>query len=555
MHGSVAGMGGPAPTADGADAGVPKTRPSWDADPAAAPVATAGLLVDAARGRTAIDRSVFASEVRVKAVACAGRDVQGGMRALGGRLLTLPKVKNVVVDARSQGGGGGRLLLLDEEASRVDAEGGWAGRETLGEEGKVWVGAREVVDHVVELGYGHLGTDVVLRRILPAGVEVPGSFEQVGHIAHLNLRADQHPYRHAIAEAILDKNAPRLRCVVNKVGSINATFRTFDMEVLAGEGVGDVVRVEADGQVGGRALETELVEYQCRFKLDYARVYWNSRLEAEHRRLIDAYFSRGSVVVDMMAGIGPFAVPAAAVRGCEVYANDLNPHAVKWLRVNVERNVDKKRRVAVTEGARKGRGKNKGGGDGAQAKQQREQQQQGDRQQSEGSASKVGAVGRVHVYNMCGRQFVRGLLLGEGETERPPAEYARVSGGSDAWPVEPLRSFDHAVMNLPASAIEFLDTFRGLFREAVALGRWDPARPLPRIHCYCFAPHNATPEDVMKMASERLGSPGCLVAADGVAVHDVRDVSPSKHMFCISFPLPRDVAFAEDVSAAKRRKT
>ncbi len=45
-------------------------------------------------------------------------------------------------------------------------------------------------------------------------------------------------------------------------------------------------------------------------------VYWNSRLEQEHKRLVDT-FRPGQVVVDMMAGIGPFAVPAAQ-KGCKV---------------------------------------------------------------------------------------------------------------------------------------------------------------------------------------------------------------------------------------------
>jgi tRNA G37 N-methylase Trm5 len=45
-------------------------------------------------------------------------------------------------------------------------------------------------------------------------------------------------------------------------------------------------------------------------------VYWNSRLEQEHKRLVDT-FRPGQVVVDMMAGIGPFAVPAAQ-KGCSV---------------------------------------------------------------------------------------------------------------------------------------------------------------------------------------------------------------------------------------------
>ena len=50
-----------------------------------------------------------------------------------------------------------------------------------------------------------------------------------------------------------------------------------------------------------------------------AQVYWNSRLETEHKRLVDS-FRPGDVVADVMAGIGPFAVPAAQ-RGCKVCHN------------------------------------------------------------------------------------------------------------------------------------------------------------------------------------------------------------------------------------------
>lgn len=46
------------------------------------------------------------------------------------------------------------------------------------------------------------------------------------------------------------------------------------------------------------------------------KVYWNSRLETEHKRLVDT-FKAGQVVVDVMAGIGPFAIPAAQ-KGCKV---------------------------------------------------------------------------------------------------------------------------------------------------------------------------------------------------------------------------------------------
>jgi len=54
----------------------------------------------------------------------------------------------------------------------------------------------------------------------------------------------------------------------------------------------------------------------CMKVVGVQQVYWNSRLETEHKRLVDS-FKPGEVVLDIMAGIGPFAVPAAQ-RGCTV---------------------------------------------------------------------------------------------------------------------------------------------------------------------------------------------------------------------------------------------
>lgn len=72
------------------------------------------------------------------------------------------------------------------------------------------------------------------------------------------------------------------------------------------------------------------------FKLDYSLVYWNSRLEHAHRRLV-SLFRAGETICDMFAGIGPFAIPAAQ-KGCIVYANDLNPGSIHYLKINVKIN-------------------------------------------------------------------------------------------------------------------------------------------------------------------------------------------------------------------------
>lgn len=77
---------------------------------------------------------------------------------------------------------------------------------------------------------------------------------------------------------------------------------------------------------------TEVNQHGLRFRLDFSKVFWNSRLEYEHKRLVDKYFKRGQVILDVMAGIGPFAVPAAKA-GCTVVANDLNPDSAHWLKV------------------------------------------------------------------------------------------------------------------------------------------------------------------------------------------------------------------------------
>lgn len=45
---------------------------------------------------------------------------------------------------------------------------------------------------------------------------------------------------------------------------------------------------------GDPDLETEVKQYKSRFRLNYGEVYWNSRLEQEHRRLTDS-FRKGQV--------------------------------------------------------------------------------------------------------------------------------------------------------------------------------------------------------------------------------------------------------------------
>lgn len=83
-------------------------------------------------------------------------------------------------------------------------------------------------------------------------------------------------------------------------------------------------------------MNVEISEGNCTFKFDYSKVYWNSRLQTEHKRLVDS-FNPGEVVCDVMAGVGPFAVPAGK-KGVFVWANDLNPDSIASMRDAITRN-------------------------------------------------------------------------------------------------------------------------------------------------------------------------------------------------------------------------
>lgn len=159
----------------------------------------------------------------------------------------------------------------------------------------------------------------MLRQLLPYDVEVPTSFEQVGHLIHINLHDDLLPYKYLIGEVLLDK-IPSCRTVINKVGKIDSVFRTFDMEIIAGEDDTNVTVHEGTNQ----------------FQFDYRKVYWNSRLHHEHLQLVDS-FKQNDIIADMFCGVGPFVIPAAK-KGCACYANDLNPFCIQYLKRNLELN-------------------------------------------------------------------------------------------------------------------------------------------------------------------------------------------------------------------------
>lgn len=432
--------------------------------------------------------SVFKTSTTYPALIVPVRRTAELRRSLSKVLLHLPKTKNVHDNPDDQST---RKLVLS-------SDNGWQDERVQyllsSEHGDI-----QKSHHTITLGYEDRTVDEILRQVLPDTItELPTAFEIVGSIAHLNLREELLPYKYMIGKVILDKNQPRIQTVVNKLGMIANEYRTFGMEVIAGDDSPNwsIVTVKEEG---------------CEFMLDFQQVYWNSRLGAEHKRLVqlirkDAQTRQKTIVVaDLMAGVGPFAVPLTACLSSKqtkkskqkgnpeatativVHANDLNPASCKYLKINAEKNNC--------------------------------------------------PSNKLFCYNMDARGFCH--MLQQQSTE-----------DSNSKPIE----FDHVIMNLPATAPELLDAFRGFTNTT-----------LPRIHVYCFASKpitantnaNATTdvsnsendmttlqEEIDEAVRQRCSTAlGCPLDASqhNVSIRIVRDVSPKKNMLCVSFDLPETV--------------
>ncbi|CAH0515748.1 unnamed protein product [Peronospora belbahrii] len=265
-----------------------------------------------------LDKTLFIKTLQVIGVRVEAKKTGHIVKKLHGHLLNLPRLRNVVPDPINPDPGknsSSKLILLSTKVTNLET------LQPLHEDLVTFLRQESIafVNHMIELDYTYFSVDQVLSECLPKGMDIPSSFETVGHIAHLNLRDNQLPYKNIIGQVILDKNA-QIRTVVNKIDNIETKFRTFPMEVLAGE----------------NNMEVEVHESKATFKFNYAQVYWNSRLQQEHLRIIRLIKPK-DVVCDMMCGIGPFAIPVA-MNGSKVYANDLNPRSYHYLQQNIALN-------------------------------------------------------------------------------------------------------------------------------------------------------------------------------------------------------------------------
>ncbi len=164
--------------------------------------------------------------------------------------------------------------------------------------------------------------DVLAEEIPPNLVaSLPHSADFVGDIAVLEIPPELEGYKQKIGKAVLATNR-RLRTVLAKASAIEGVYRTRKYEVIAGEA----------------KTATVHREYGCVYYVDLSRAYFSPRLSSEHVRLA-GLVNEGETVVDMFAGVGPFAIQIAKQHErVRVYAVDVNPGAIELLNKNVAAN-------------------------------------------------------------------------------------------------------------------------------------------------------------------------------------------------------------------------
>lgn len=326
----------------------------------------------------------------------------------------------------------------------------------------------ELEDKEVTLNYDNFNHHEILETILRKDNLNISSFSLIGHIIHLNLKDEFKPYKQIIGQVLLDKN-PTQDLVLNKLDTIKSVYRNFNFEVLAkrNESTNTIVQVNENG---------------LKFKMDFAKVYWNPRLSTEHRRIVEL-INNGDIVYDVFAGIGPFAIPAAKEKKCQVFANDLNPESYNYLNENIKLNK---------------------------------------------------IPGNLKAFNLDGREFINEIV-----------KENLIENWMNNLDNKNEKQF-HIIMNLPAIAVDFLDSFIGLTEDklsdqTIADLYENNQLIMPTVYCYCFHAYDQDKNEMIENVKNKLN----YDQISQIDLFFIRKVAPAKDMYRITFKLPKEVLFAQ----------
>lgn len=154
----------------------------------------------------------------------------------------------------------------------------------------------------------------------PLRAMLPRAFDVIGRVIIIKVPDELMGYRQQIGRALLGARPEALSVALDH--GVKGPDRVRELEVIAGPS----------------QLETVHVEHGLRFRLDPSKVYFSPRLATERLR-VAMLVRNGEAVLDMFAGVGPFTIHIAKrARPSVVYASDINPAAIGYLKQNIALN-------------------------------------------------------------------------------------------------------------------------------------------------------------------------------------------------------------------------
>ncbi|GIX80200.1 hypothetical protein CDAR_610171 [Caerostris darwini] len=134
----------------------------------------------------------------------------------------------------------------------------------------------------------------------------------------------------------------------------------------------------------------------------------------------------------------------------------------------------------------------------------------------------------LHPYNLDGKEFIQTIIK---------------NGLIDFWKTNKDDNQVHILMNLPASALEFLECFRGLFvRENI-----EQIGNMPIVYCYFFQKKDENVSDI-------LGKYFDAEIQKSLEITFVRNVAPNKTMMRITYKISKEIFFYSCEPPAKKLK-
>jgi len=205
-------------------------------------------------------------------------------------------------------------------------------RKIISDESSVYLPVLEIdelaASRLRQIGdFERIEMDFPVEEHFPSPKELLGfqpGFEVVGDIA---IVEDIDAERVASALMSASKN---IRAVIAPLSDVEGEFRTRRFRHVAGE---------------ARTVTTHK-EHGLRYRVDLEGAYFTPRLGTERLR-VAGLVRPGDVVLDMFAGVGPFAL-LMAKKGARVIAMDKNSVAVQYLKENAR--LNKVESIEILEG-------------------------------------------------------------------------------------------------------------------------------------------------------------------------------------------------------------